>query len=378
MGPLAGTRVVELAGLGPLPFAGMLLAELGADVICVGRPGWQPFGLPAEFDLCRRGRPRVAVDLKSPDGVALVRRLAAAADVFVEGFRPGVAERLGLGPDHLRADHRGLVYGRMTGWGQSGPLAERAGHDIDFLAVTGLLHAIGPAAAPTIPLNLAGDLGGGAMYLVVGILAALIERSRSGEGQVIDAAIVDGAAHLGTLIFGMFAAGSWQDRRETNLIDGGTPYYAVYETRDGRHLAVGPLEDAFFATFAGIVGIVADAPDRHDRSQWPRLRSLIAERIRSRDLDDWVAAFAGTDACVAPVLSLAEAPGHPHLAARQTFVEVDGVAQPAPAPRFSRTPTALTTPPAAVGADPAGVLGAWGIADAAALIESGVVESAPR
>jgi alpha-methylacyl-CoA racemase len=376
MGPLAGTRVVELAGIGPLPFAAMLLAELGADVIRVERHGWEPFGVPVEYDLCRRGRPRIGVDLKDPRGADLVRRLAGRADVFVEGFRPGVAERLGLGPDDLRADHPELVYGRLTGWGQDGPLAETAGHDVDYIAVTGILHAIGPAAAPAVPLNLVGDLGGGAMYLVVGVLAALLERSRSGEGQVIDAAIVDGAAHLGTSLFGMLAAGKWADRRESNLIDGGTPYYGVYETRDGRHLAIGPLEDAFYDSFAAILGLGPDAPDRRDRSQWDGLRQAIAARVDERDLADWVAAFDGTDACVAPVLSLSEAANHPHLAARHTLVEVDGVVQPAPSPRFSRTPTALTATPSEAGAGPARALADWGVDDAAALIEAGVVARA--
>jgi alpha-methylacyl-CoA racemase len=373
VGPLAGVRVVELAGIGPLPFAAMLLAELGADDIRVERPGSEPFGIPAEYDLTRRSRPRVGVDLKDERGVELVRRLASASDVFVEGFRPGVAERLGLGPDDLRAGHPALVYARMTGWGQDGPLAATAGHDIDYLAVTGLLHAIGPAAAPAVPLNLVGDLGGGAMYLVVGVLAALIERSRSGVGQVVDAAIVDGAAHLGTAVFGMLACGLWDDQRAANLIDGGTPYYGVYETKDGRHLAVGPLEDAFYDVFASTLGLAQDAPDRRTPEQWAELRQAIASRVRERDLDEWVAAFDGTDACVAAVRTLTEAPGHPHLRARQTFVDVEGVVQPAPAPRFSRTTTALGPTPKAAAEDPRTALASWGIDDAAELIDAGVV-----
>jgi alpha-methylacyl-CoA racemase len=372
MGPLTGVRVIELASVGPAPFAAMLLAELGADVIRIERPGWRALDLPPEHDLTRRGRPAIAVDLKTPEGVELTRRLAQSADVFVEGFRPGVAERLRLGPDDLRSDHPELVYGRMTGWGQTGPLAERAGHDIDFVAVTGLLHAIGSAAAPAIPLNLVGDLGGGAMYLAVGILAALLERSRSGSGQVVDAAIVDGAAHLGTAVFGLLAGGHWEDRREANLIDGGTPYYGVYATRDARHLAVGPLEDGFYAEFAGILELGPDAPDRRDRARWPQLRAAIADRIRARDLDEWVAAFDGVDGCVAPVLTLTEAAEHPQLAARQTFVDVDGVVQPAPAPRFSRTPTALASSASVAGSDPVATLLRWGIGDAASLVEAGV------
>jgi alpha-methylacyl-CoA racemase len=373
VGPLAGVRVVELAGIGPLPFAAMLLAELGADVIRIERPEREPFGVPAEFDLTRRGRPRVGVDLKDPRGVDLVRRLASASDVFVEGFRPGAAERLGLGPDDLRAAHPELVYGRMTGWGQDGPLAATAGHDIDYLAVTGLLHAIGPATAPAVPLNLVGDLGGGAMYLVVGVLAALIERSRSGIGQVVDAAIVDGAAHLGTAVFGMLAGGVWADRREANLIDGGVPYYGVYETKDGRHLAVGPLEDAFYDVFASTLGLAADAPDRRVPEQWAELRHAIAVRVRERDLGEWVAAFDGSDGCVAAVRTLADAPDHPHLRARQTFVDVDGVVQPAPAPRFSRTKPRLGVTPKQAAEDPCTALTVWGIDDAKALIDAGVV-----
>ncbi|HSS67698.1 MAG TPA: CaiB/BaiF CoA-transferase family protein [Nocardioidaceae bacterium] len=377
MGPLQGTRVVELAGIGPLPHAAMLLAELGADVIRIDRPGWQPLGIPARHDLSLRGRPSLGVDLKDPRGVDLVRRLAGGADVFLEGFRPGVAERLGLGPDDLRGAHRELIYGRMTGWGQSGPLAEHAGHDIDFIAVTGMLHAIGSTAEPAVPLNLVGDLGGGAMYLVVGVLAALLERVRSGEGQVIDAAIVDGTTHLGTAVFGLLAAGLWEDRRATNLIDGGTPYYAVYETRDGRHLAVGPLEDRFYDDFAARIELAADAPDRSDRSRWPHLRQAIGDRIRTRDLADWIEAFDGSDSCVAPVLALSEAVAHPHLAARGTLVDVDGVVQPAPAPRFSRTPGTLAPASAEVSADPAHVLTQWGIDDAATLVEAGVVAAPP-
>jgi alpha-methylacyl-CoA racemase len=377
VGPLAGVRVVELAGIGPLPFAAMLLAELGADVIRVERPGWEPFGVPAEFDLTRRGRPRVGVDLKDPRAVDLVRRLTAESDVFVEGFRPGVAERLGLGPDDLRANHPELVYGRMTGWGQDGPLAATAGHDIDYLAVTGLLHAIGPASAPAVPLNLVGDLGGGAMYLVVGVLAALLERSRSGIGQVIDAAIVDGAAHLGTAVFGMLAGGVWADRRQANLIDGGAPYYGVYETKDGRHLAVGPLEDSFYEVFASTLGLTSDAPDRKAPAQWDQLRDAIAARVRERDLGEWIAAFDGSDGCVAAVRTLTDAPDHPHLRARQTFLEVDGVVQPAPAPRFSRTTTGLGVTPTQAAEDPCAALTAWGIDDAAALIDAGVVADVP-
>jgi alpha-methylacyl-CoA racemase len=366
MGPLAGIRIVEMAGIGPVPFAGMLLAQLGADVICVDRPEPPAPNIPAEYDLCTQGRPRVCIDLKTARGREVVRSLAAEADVFLEGFRPGVAERLGIGPDDLRQMNPALVYGRVTGWGQGGPLAQTAGHDIDYIAVTGVLHAIGTADRPTPPLNLVGDYAGGALYLVVGVLAALLEARSSGEGQVVDAAVVDGAAHLATAIFGLLAQGRWDDRRAANLLDGGMPTYDVYETADGRHLAVGPLEPKFFADFADRLGIDRGA------STDERLRTVIADRVRTRTRDEWAESFEGSDACVAPVLSLAEAPTHPHLADRGTFVGREGALRPAPAPRFSRTVTE-------VGAGQAGetdvraALGAWGVDDVDRLIADGVV-----
>jgi alpha-methylacyl-CoA racemase len=349
----------------------MMLAQLGADVIRIERPEPSPLALPREHDLCGRGRPSVCVDVKTAPGRDLVRRLAAEADAFIEGFRPGVAERLGIGPDDLSPLQPGLVYGRMTGWGQDGPLAQTAGHDIDYLAVTGVLHAIGPADRPAIPLNLLGDHAGGALYLVVGVLAALIEARSSGEGQVVDAAVVDGAAHLATAVFGLLAAGRWEDRRASNLLDGGEPAYDVYETSDRRHLAVGALEPKFYAEFSERLGLGEreDAPDR---------RTAIADRIRSRSRDEWAAAFEGTDACVAPVLSLGEAVTHRHLVARGTFTAGQGVTQPAPAPRFSRTSTS-PAPAREGGASEA--LRAWGVDDVAELIAAGVVieagETAP-
>jgi alpha-methylacyl-CoA racemase len=373
LGPLAGVRVVELAGIGPAPFACMLLAELGADVIKVDRPEGSFLGLPAESDLLNRGRPSVCIDLKTPVGVETVRRLVDAADAFVEGFRPGVTERLGLGPDVLLDQRPSLVYGRMTGWGQQGPWSSLAGHDIDYVAVTGALHAIGPVEAPAVPLNLVGDFGGGAMYLVVGILAALLEARTSGSGQVVDAAIVDGAAHLMTQAYGLLGAGVWTDKRHSNLLDGGTPFYDVFETSDGRHLAVGPLEPAFYKEFERLLGLPEPLPLRTDVEHWSELRERIAQVIASQTQDDWMQVFEGSDACVAPVLSMQEAPRHPHLVARSTFVERGGVAEPAPAPRFSRTPTSLTTPPVPTGHDSREALLRWGISDVDDLVAAGVV-----
>jgi alpha-methylacyl-CoA racemase len=369
-------RVVELAGLGPAPFAAMTLAELGADVVKIDRASGGGLGIPAEVDLLNRGRPSVVLDLKQPAGVETVCRLVERADVFVEGFRPGVAERLGLGPDILMERRRSLVYARMTGWGQHGPLAEAAGHDINYVALSGALHAIGPAERPAVPLNLVGDFGGGSMYLLVGILAALLEARSSGQGQVVDAAIVDGAAHLTTMVHGLMNAGAWGDRRAANLLDGGTPFYDVYETADGRHVAVGPLEPAFYRDFEARLGLDESLPDRDDVANWAALRDRLAKVFATRSRDEWVAAFAGSDACVAPVLSMREAPTHPHMAAREVFVDRDGVVQPAPAPRFSRTPSSLTTPPVPVGHDTRNALLAWGIDDADDLIESGVAMQA--
>ncbi len=369
-------RVVELAGLGPGPFAAMLLADLGADVVRVDRPGTTalPVPMPPEADLLRRGRPSVALDLKHPAGIATAAALIARADVLIEGFRPGVAERLGLGPDECLAANPRLVYGRMTGWGQHGPLSQSAGHDISYLAITGALSAIGRSGGPPqVPLNLVGDFGGGALYLVAGVLAALLEARTSGEGQVVDAAIVDGTAHLSTLLLGLVSAGLWSDTRGANLLDTGAPFYDVYETADGGWMAVGPLEKAFYAGMVDRLGIAELAPVDHlDPRQWPLLRRLLAEAFLGRTRDEWAARFEGTDACVAPVLSYAEAPEHPHLAARGTYVAHHGIVQPAPAPRFSRTPAHLSTPPPLVsGADTRAALEAWGITDIDALLASG-------
>ncbi|MEV4681103.1 CaiB/BaiF CoA transferase family protein [Streptomyces kurssanovii] len=362
-GPLAGVRVVELAGIGPGPFAAMLLGDLGADVVRVDRPGGAGLAIDPAYDLTNRNKRSVLIDLKSADGPARVLDLVERADVLIEGFRPGVAERLGVGPDECLARNPRLVYGRMTGWGQQGPLAQRAGHDISYIALTGTLSMIGSSGEPpTVPANLVGDYAGGSLYLVIGVLAALQHaRAEGGSGQVVDAAIVDGATHLATMIHGMMAAGGWQDRRGANLLDGGCPFYGTYETADGQYMAVGALEQQFYDQFVELLGIKDDVPARKDFDRWGELRQAVADRFRSRTRAEWTAVFEGTDACVAPVLSLREAPGHPHLAARGTYVDQGGITQPAPAPRFSATPTAVTRGPAQPGADTAEVARDWDV-----------------
>jgi alpha-methylacyl-CoA racemase len=341
----------------------MLLADLGADVVRVDRPGGPGLGLAPEDDLTNRNKRSILVDLKAPGGARAVLDLAARADLLIEGYRPGVAERLGVGPQACLARNPRLVYGRMTGWGQEGPLAATAGHDIGYLAVTGALAMTGPADRPPVaPANLLGDYAGGSLYLVTGLLAALHHARAHGEGQVVDAAIVDGAAHLTTMIHAMRAAGAWQDRREANLLDGGAPFYGVYETADGGHMAVGALEERFYARFADLLGLTAEqAALRADPARWPQLRAAVAERFATRTRDAWTEVFADADACTAPVLSLAEAPHHPHLAARGTFTDAAGPVQPAPAPRFSATPAALRTPPARPGAHTAEVARDWDV-----------------
>ncbi|SEP83907.1 CaiB/BaiF CoA transferase family protein [Streptomyces radiopugnans] len=361
-GPLAGVRVVELAGIGPGPFAAMLLADLGADVVRVDRPGGQALGIDPALDVTGRNKRSVVVDLKAPEGPAAVLGLAERADVLIEGWRPGVAERLGVGPVPCLARNPKLVYGRMTGWGQDGPLAASAGHDIGYTAVTGALGMIGPAGGPpAIPANLLGDYAGGSLYLVVGVLAALHHaRTEGGSGQVVDAAVVDGTSHLTAMIHGMLAAGAWQDRRGANLLDGGCPFYGVYETADGGWMAVGALERPFYDEFARLIGLdERTAAGRDDPARWDGLRGAVAARFRTRTRAEWTEVFEGTDACVAPVLSLREAPAHPHLAARGTYTEYAGAVQPAPAPRFSATPGALRRPPATPGADAAEVARDW-------------------
>ncbi|MFJ4690243.1 CaiB/BaiF CoA transferase family protein [Streptomyces sp. NPDC088766] len=361
-GPLAGVRVVELAGIGPGPFAAMLLADLGADVVRVDRPGGPSLGIDPDHDVTNRNKRSVLVDLKAPDGPARVLDLAARADVLIEGNRPGVAERLGVGPEACHARNPRLVYGRMTGWGQDGPLARRAGHDITYIALTGTLGMIGtPGTPPPAPANLLGDYAGGSLYLVVGVLAALHHARATGTGQVVDAAVVDGTAHLSAMIHGMLSAGSWQDRRAANLLDGGCPYYGTYETADGGHMAVGALEPRFYEEFVRLLGLDDFTDARTDWTRWGDLREAVTARFASRTRAEWTAVFEDTDACVAPVLSLREAPHHPHLAARGTFTDHDGLTQPAPAPRFSVTPTAVRGGPARPGADTAAVARDWDV-----------------
>ncbi len=368
-GPLAGIRIVELAGIGPAPFAGLLLSDLGADVITVdriGRPG-DASGRDAMTELTTgalgRGRRSVAVDLKHPEGPEVVLDLVASADGLIEGYRPGVMERLGLGPVPCLRRRPSLVYGRMTGWGQEGPLAQAAGHDVNYIAIAGVLEHVGHhGEPPTVPLNLVGDFGGGGMLLAVGMLAAMIEAGRSGVGQVVDAAMVDGSALLMTMMYELSGRGRWDSHRESNAIDGGAPFYRVYETADGRHVSIAALEPRFYATLLERIGLAADdLPDQWDRSGWPLLRERFAAVFRGRTRAEWTALLAGTDACFAPVLSMSEAPRHPHNVARSAFVHVDGIDQPAPAPRFSRTPASVQRGVAAPGQHTRSVLGELGM-----------------
>lgn len=345
-GPLTELRVVEFAGIGPGPHAAMVLGDLGADVVRVERPAPGGGDQPREHLL--RNRRVIAADLKAPAQREAVLNLVERADVLLEGFRPGVTERLGLGPQDCLARNPQLVYARMTGWGQDGPYAERAGHDINYVSLTGALHAIGRRGErPVPPLNLVGDFGGGSMFLVAGVLAALWERSRSGAGQIVDAAMVDGASVLTQMMWSLRGVGGWSDERGSNLLDGSAPYYDTYECSDGRYVAVGALEPQFYAQLLDVLGLAGeDLPDQNDRDGWPVLRKRFSEVFASRTRDEWAAAFAGTDACVTPVLSFGEASSNAHLAARGTVTTLDGVEQAAPAPRFSRTaPDTPTSPP---------------------------------
>jgi len=370
-GPLSGVRVLEIGGIGPGPFAGMLLADMGAEVIRVDRPGASlPLPLPPEHDLANRGKHTVALDLKSPAAMGALLELVKRADILIEGFRPGVAERLGFGPDVCHAANAQLVYGRMTGWGQDGPWAQNAGHDVNYLAATGALHAIGPAETPVIPLNLLGDYGGGSTYLVMGVLAALVEARTSGQGQVVDAAIVDGVSHLLSGVHALSNAGVWADERAVNLIDGGAPNYRIYETSDGRHLAVGGIEPQFYAEMLRLMELPVPELSPYERDNWEELHQLLEKEFGSRTLKDWAEVFDGTDACVAPIASLHEAADNPQLKARSSIVNVDGIVQGAPAPRFSRTTTAIGTPPRVNGANTTEVLTSVGL-DVAALIAAG-------
>jgi alpha-methylacyl-CoA racemase len=348
---LHGIRIIEIAGLGPTQFCGMLLADMGAQIIRLRRPDAADPGIavPDRFNLMNRGRPAIDVDLKSDGGRELVLRLCGKADALFEGFRPGVMERLGLGPDACMARNERLVYGRMTGWGQDGPLAGRAGHDTNYIALAGALHGIGPAdRPPPLPLNLIGDFGGGALYLVIGLLAAILEAGRSGRGQVVDAAMVDGAASMMTLFYGLIAGGMWTERRENNLLDGGAPFARCYETRDNRYVAVCALETQFFARLLEALSIDGiDPADQYDTDKWPGHREALAIAFRGKTRDEWSRLLSGVDACVAPVLTPSEAAEHEHARARGTYVVIDGIRQPGPAPRFSRTASeAKSAPPA--------------------------------
>ncbi|MBY0443571.1 MAG: CoA transferase [Mycobacteriaceae bacterium] len=358
-GPLTGLRVIELAGLGPGPHAAMILGDLGADVVCVERPN--PLLAGTKNDVLRNRR-LVSADLKSDQGRELVLKLVAKADVLIEGYRPGVTERLGLGPQDCAKINDRLIYARMTGWGQTGPRSQQAGHDINYISLNGVLHAIGRVnERPVPPLNLVGDFGGGSMFLLVGILAALWERQSSGKGQVIDAAMIDGSSVLVQMMWAMRAAGMWSDERGTNMLDGGAPYYDTYECADGRYVAVGAIEPQFYAAMLTGLGLnPAELPAQNDRVRWPELRARLAEAFIGRDRDHWAAVFADSDACVTPVLSFSEAENEPHITQRNTLYRSNGWWQPMPAPRFSRTVSDEPRPPGHLGDDIEAVLHEWG------------------
>ena len=363
-GPLQGIRIIEMAGMGPGPFCGMLLADMGADVVRVERLAATDRGIefPPKFDLLNRNKRSVAIDLKSSEGKACLLRLISGAEVLIEGFRPGVMERLGLGPDDCTRLNTKLVYGRITGWGQDGPLAQAAGHDLNYIALAGALHNIGPAEGkPAVPLNLIGDFGGGALYLATGLLAAVIEARRTGQGQVVDAAMVDGVASLMTMQYALLQMGLWTRPRGENLLDGGAPFYDVYETADGKHVSVAAVERRFYEELLQRIGLKGeDLPGQNDKRGWHKLRARLADVFASRTRDEWCALLEGSDACFAPVLDPNEAAAHPHNVARGTYTQVDGVTQPQPAPRFSRTASTLRNTPPAPGSDTARVLADWG------------------
>ncbi len=357
MGPLNGIRVLEFAGIGPGPFCAMLLADMGADVVRIDRAG----SGRAPIDPLLRGRRSIAVDLKNPKGIETVLRLVAGADALIEGFRPGVMERLGLGPDVCLARNPKLVFGRMTGWGQDGPMAQAAGHDINYIALAGALEGIGRKGEPPLPpLNLVGDFGGGGMLLAFGVLAGLLETKSSGKGQVVDAAMVDGAALLMSMFWGMKAMGIWSEERGTNLLDTGAHFYEVYECADGKYVSLGSIEPQFYAELVKLGGLDAEKFPQLDRARWPELKQNLAAVFKRKTRDEWCAIMEGSDVCFAPVLAMSEAPAHPHNVARKTFVEIGGVTQPAPAPRFSRTAPALPSAPAKTGGDGESVLASFG------------------
>jgi len=372
-GPLTGLKVVEFAGIGPGPFCGMLLSDLGADVVRVDRKG---AGRGAPSDITSRGRRSVGLDLKQPAAVETCLKLMEKADAIIEGFRPGVMERLGLGPEVALKRNPKLVFGRMTGWGQFGPYAPAAGHDMNYIAITGALHAIGTKAKPVPPLNLVGDFGGGALYLAFGLLAGVIQARETGKGQVIDCAMSDGAASLMAMFYGFKAGGMWKEERRANMLDGGAHFYDTYQCKDGKWVSIGSIEPQFYALLLEKTGIKDPAfAAQMDRNQWDGLRAKLAEAIATKTRDEWDAIMGGTDVCFAPVLDLDEAPKHPHNVARQTFVEVGGVVQPAPAPRFSATPGKIQGPPPAIGAHDVEALSDWGFSkgDIEALQTSGAL-----
>ena len=366
MGPLSGVKVVELAGIGPGPFCAMLLADLGADVVRVDRMTQVDLGIDRgrKYNVLSRSRRSISVDLKNPDGVETILKLVEEADALIEGFRPGVTERLGLGPEECLARNPSLVYGRMTGWGQDGPMAHAAGHDINYIALTGALHAIGPCEKPSPPLNLIGDFGGGGVYLAFGLCAALLESKTSGRGQVVDAAMTEGAASLMSSIYGMHASGHWSDQREDNVLDGGSYYYGVYETADNKFVSIGSIEGKFHDELLQLTGLdEAPTNSRNDQQSWAEKKARLSEIIKSKTRDEWDQIMLGSDVCYAPVLDLSEAPSHPHNVARGSFVEIDGVTQPGPAPRFSRTPGEVQMPPPDPGQHTSEILLEWGFHD---------------
>ncbi len=364
MGALSGYRIIEFAGIGPAPMCAMLLSDMGADVLLIDRTADAGLGIAMQpkYNLLNRGRRSVALDLKRPEAAEVIFRLIERSDALIEGFRPGVMERLGIGPDRCLARNPRLVYGRMTGWGQEGPLAHAAGHDINYIALIGALHAVGrKGQAPVPPLNLVGDFGGGALYLALGVVAALLEAQKSGKGQVVDVAMVDGAASLMTAIYGLHGAGIWTNHMAENILDTGSHYYEVYETKDGKYVSVGSIEVKFYEELLRLSGLKGEKlPDQNDRSAWPAMKERFAAVFRAKTRDEWCRIMEGSEVCFAPVLSLEEAPRHPHNRHRRTFVEDDGVVQPAPAPRFSRTPSAIQRPPAKPGEHTEEALHDWG------------------
>ncbi len=378
-GPLAGIKIVEMVGIGPAPFASMILADLGATVIRIDRLHAAGLGMerPARFDFAARGRASVALDLKQPEAVECVMALLGKADALIEGYRPGVMERLGLGPEPCRALNPALVYARLTGWGQSGPLAQAAGHDLNYLALTGVLDMIGRAgAAPVPPLNLVADYAGGSLMCIVGLLSALLHARQTGEGQVVDAAMVDGVSLLATAMSGLRSAGLHDGPRGTNILDGGAPFYDVYECSDGKYLSVAPIEEKFRVLFLSGLGFDVSAfPDLSDQSNWPDGRRLIATRLAQHSRDHWCEVFDGVDACVAPVLTPQEAPDHPHNMARGNYIDIGGLRQPAPAPRFEKTPAAVPAPPQERGAGGGHALRDWGLGEGQikALADAGIL-----